>query len=272
MNCEQVIKRDVAERYLGGELDQPDQEAFEQHYFECARCFDELETYRALREVLRESTQVPAAAPTASSTRFDWRWGAAAAGVVLAIALGSWLPRTSSAPPDVAGTSPAPVAGALPAVEQPGPRLPVPSLADLAHVLPPGYTPAILRGVQGDAARRFREAMQRYVKGDYAGARAGLVVAARGDPDAPDIAFYLGICFLLTDETAGAVEQLRSTIALGDSPFLEDARFYLAKAHLRRGELQAAASELAKTVELRGDRETEARDLLRQVDILRKAG
>jgi len=75
---------------------------------------------------------------------------------------------------------------------------------------------------------------------------------------------------LLTGEPEAAIAQLRRTIALGESPYLEEARFYLAKAYLRRGELQAAESELRKTVELRGDREKEARELLQNVEAIRK--
>ncbi len=269
MNCEEVIEDAVAERYLRGELSEPDQETFEQHYFECARCFDELETYRALRQELGKAAEVPLAAPAAKGVWPDWRWLAAAAGVVLAIALGSWLPRTPPVRPEVTVRSSPAVPGAPPTLEHPTP-VQVTSLTELAHVLPPSYTPAVLRGAPDDATRRFREAMQLYVKGDYAGARMGLAAAAKSDGDAPDIAFFLGVCSLLTDDPAAAAEQLRRTIALGESPFLEEARFYLAKAYLRRGELQAAESELRKTAQLRGDREKEARELLQNVEALRR--
>lgn len=270
MNCEQVIKDEVAERYLRRELSEADHEAFERHYFECERCFDELKTFEALRQGLEEAAQAPLALPAARGTWTDWRWAAAAAGVVLAIALSSWFSRTPPAPPRVTDASPPAVSAAPPPVEQPPPAVDVPSLTELALVLPPGYTPAILRGVEDDATRRFREAMQRYVQGDYAGAATGLRAAAAFNADAPDIAFFLGISFLLTGETAAAIEQLRRTIALGESPYLEEARFYLAKAYLRQGDLQAAESELGNTVELRGDREKEARELLQKVEALRK--
>ena len=270
VNCEQVIRDALAEPYLRGELNEADQEAFERHYFECARCFDELETYRALGQALKEVDQLPLAEPAVRGASVHWMWAAAAATVVMAIALSLWLPRTTPAPLEVPGTSPSAVATPPPAMRPPAPAPNVPSLTELAHVLPPTYTPATMRGASDDAARRFREAMQRYVTGDFAGAMAGLRVAARDHPDAPDIAFFLGVCSLLTGERAAAVGQLRRTIALGESPYLEEAHFYLAKAHLRRGELQAASSELAKTVQLRGDREKEARELLQRVEVLRK--
>ena len=274
MKCEQ-INDEFAELYLRAELSDADQEAFERHYFECARCFDDLETYRALRRGLEKTARVSPAAFAARGSWSHWKWAAAAASVVLAIALSSLLPqtplqRTTPEPPEVTGASPPAAPGAPPAVEQSAPEVDVPSLTELAHVLPPGYTTAVMRGVPDDATRRFREAMQRYVRGDYAGALSGLRAAASLDADAPDIAFFLGICSLLTGEPEAAIAQLRRTIALGESPYLEEARFYLAKAYLRRGELQAAESELRKTVQLRGDREKEARELLQNVEALRK--
>ena len=36
-----------------GRLSEEDRDAFEEHYFECARCFDELQTLQAIREELR---------------------------------------------------------------------------------------------------------------------------------------------------------------------------------------------------------------------------
>jgi tetratricopeptide (TPR) repeat protein len=256
---------------LRGELSAPEQESFERHYFECPRCFDELETYRALREGLEEVAEGSQSVSGPKAYRFDWRWAAAAAGVVMAIALGSRLPMTTTAPAGVSRSSPSPVAGAAsePAVPT-RPVAEVPSLMALAAVQPPSYTPPTLRSVPDDSERRFREAMRLYAKGDFAAAKAGLEQAARGNPEASDIAFFLGVCSLLTDDTAAAVEQLRRTVALGDSPYLEEAHFYLAKAHLRRGELRAAEIELVRMIELRGDHEQQAQDLLQKVTVLRK--
>lgn len=134
----------------------------------------------------------------------------------------------------------------------------------------PPYTPAVLRGALDEAARRFQEAMRLYVRKDYEGAKAGLREAAGLDRERPDIAFFLGICALLTDEPVAAIAELRRTVALGESPYLEEAHFYLAKAHVRRGELAAAASQLEATVRLRGEREQEAREMLQELESFRR--
>jgi tetratricopeptide (TPR) repeat protein len=299
MQCEQVLRDGIAERYLRGALSAADQEAFERHYFECASCFDELESLRLLRQALAEGV---AANEAVSEARGGWAPGtwAAAAAVVAVIGGGLfWLAVNSNRPSGGASEGDGRVAEqqaavpVLPAPETPTPRVPEAghpaqpgptaprvnlggaarsaALAALAVVQAPPYTPAPLRGVLDEAARRFREAMKLYVDRDYEGAKAGLREAAELDPERPDIAFFLGICALLTDEPEAAIAELRRTIALGESPYLEEAHFYVAKAHLRRGELAAAASQLEETVQLRGEREQEARELLRKLEALRKA-
>jgi TolA-binding protein len=144
------------------------------------------------------------------------------------------------------------------------------ALAALAAVQPPPYAPPVLRGALDEAERRFRDAMRFYVRKDYAGARTELRAAAELDRERPDIAFFQGICELLTGEPVAAVAALRRTITSGESPYLEDAHFYLAKAHLRRGDLAAAASQLDTTIRLHGEREQETRELLRRLEALRR--
>ncbi len=80
--------------------------------------------------------------------------------------------------------------------------------------------------------------------------------------------FFLGVCELLTNQVDVAVADFERAIALGESPFLEEAHFYLAKARLRQGKLSAARDELTRTIETHGRLEDEARQLLAQVDIL----
>ena len=44
MDCERVARDEVAERYLLGTLTEDESTAFEEHYFECARWFDALQS------------------------------------------------------------------------------------------------------------------------------------------------------------------------------------------------------------------------------------
>jgi tetratricopeptide (TPR) repeat protein len=80
----------------------------------------------------------------------------------------------------------------------------------------------------------------------------------------------MGACYLLTGNEKEAIASLNKTVSLGETPYLEDARFYLAKAYLRSRDITAAQRELEKVVELEGDRGSEARQLLQQLAILSK--
>ena len=40
--CERVLQDDLAIAYLRGELGEAERDVFEQHYFECADCFERL--------------------------------------------------------------------------------------------------------------------------------------------------------------------------------------------------------------------------------------
>ena len=135
---------------------------------------------------------------------------------------------------------------------------------------PPEYRPPVLRGAEDDATQRFLAAMRHYVRGDYEAAIPGLRAASKLNPQASDISFFLGICYLLTDQTDAAIKHLGKTAALGGSPYLEETHFYLAKCSLSKGDLRAARNELEKTIRLHGECEGEARELLQQVERLGK--
>jgi len=63
MPCDQIAAEGLAERYLLGQLSEQDQAAFERHYFDCERCFGELQTLEAMRAELRGSAAPTVAAP-----------------------------------------------------------------------------------------------------------------------------------------------------------------------------------------------------------------
>jgi hypothetical protein len=107
--------------------------------------------------------------------------------------------------------------------------------------------------------------MSRYGDGDLAGALPELEIASRMAPEAPGPRFFLGVCLLLESRVEEGVERLRQTVALGDTPYLEEARFYLAKGLLLGGDRAAAEAELDQVIALEGDLEGEARELLERL-------
>jgi hypothetical protein len=254
LDCRRVEEGQLAEDYLRGTLAEADRDAFESHLFECSACFERVETLRLLRAALEASDGGANAAAAAGSVprapRRPWVW----VGIAAAVAAAS-----------VVATRPWPQ-GDRPGVEAPSsPTRRAPDLSDLARFQPPAYERVALRGSASDPERLFDEAMKRYTARDCAGAVPGLQAAARRDPSAPAAAFFLGVCQLLLDRAPEGVASLQRTIALGDSPYLEPARFYTAKGHLRLGDPLAALSELEGAILLRGDLETDARRLAAQV-------
>ncbi len=215
MNCQRASKEDLAERYLLGELDTADQEAFERHFFECEDCFTQLEALRAMGDRLaRDRESIPRLALRPRSAMRWWWWAlATAAAVTIVVTRPASGSPSGSAPPMVVELSP--------------------ELAELARIEAPYYEPIRLRGVYDEAQRTFRTAMESYAAGDYAAAIPGLEEAADLDPSSPNISFFLGACYLLTDRIPDGITELEHTVALGDTPFLEESHLLLAKAHLQ---------------------------------------
>ena len=56
MDCARVAREEALEGYLLGRLNEEDREAFEEHYFECAGCFDELRALQAVRAELENGS------------------------------------------------------------------------------------------------------------------------------------------------------------------------------------------------------------------------
>jgi len=302
--CAWIERDEVFEGYVRDALGPEDRDAFEAHYFSCAACFDRVQVYEALRnELAAWPVEADAAQP---GVGWPWRWAFVPLGasLVLLAAAALWFRSPSSAPPDsTVVMAPAtqqkvvePPAGPTgpqgpgvsdprgPGVSDPGKppastteesarpaslaRPPVVALSVLARVEPPVYIPAALRGPRDEAAEHFEAAMRRYVDGDYAGAIPGLRAAADLKPNAPQVLFFLAACQLITGEIDAAAAGFDRTIALGDSPYLEEAHFYLAKARLRQGRAAAARGELQQVINRHGRMEEEARRLVGQIDAI----
>jgi tetratricopeptide (TPR) repeat protein len=138
----------------------------------------------------------------------------------------------------------------------------------LARFDPPAYIPPALRGAEDEAAERFRAGMMLYQEGRYDAAIPDFEAASDLNPKGAGIRFFLGICFLLTGQTEAGIGELQATISLGESVYLEEAHFYLAKAWLRLGRLPAARRELQQAIARHGGLAEEARQLIAQIDAL----
>ena len=271
MDCIQAAREDVLERYVAGSLSDEDRDAFEAHYFTCDRCFDDLQTLQAIRD------ELPRLSPDLAGPSRRWlpAWApaaAVAATIVLAVGLTMWMRPAPVAIPDTtqAQLPSKPERSEIPPPRPSAPVAPGPSLEQLARFDPPGYTPQRLRSVPDEATSHFLRGMEHYGKADYVTALASLRLAAQADPDAAHIRFFLGISHLMLGQREAGIERLRATIALGDSPYLEEAHWYLAKAFLAQRDLGAAEAELNRLIQLRGQQSDEARRLLGQIQTLKE--
>jgi TolA-binding protein len=260
MNCQEVEEREIAELYLLDRLTEPERDEFEKHYFECESCFSQLQTGLMVQAELQREPRARSQSAGASLRRM-WAWTPAVVTAVLLLAVGTWWYSAQRRPARQAHSLPTPANPVAPA-QSPPPAPAAPSLEELASVEPPPYSDVVLRGAQDEAQETFHKAMQYYVKLDYAGAIPGLQAAVKASPGTARFNFYLGACYLHSEQTDSAIASFRRTVSLADPSYTEPAHFYLAKAYLRKKEIPAAEDELQKTVKLHGDKEAAAGEIL----------
>lgn len=244
MDCTLIAKQEFAERYALGKLTPGQCELYERHYFECERCYNELQQLLAIRREL-EAQPLSAPAPKQDRRRMSaWWWPAlaAAAALVVVVILGPLYDTHAPTHPTGAERAAA--------------------IAELARMEPPPYEALVLRGMHDAASTAFREGMKAYLAGDYGAAAAKLREAAAADPARPDVAFYLGASELLSDRPDAAQAVLERLVAMGETPFSEEAHFYLGKALLRRDQLMEAALEFQLVAGMDGPLQAEAKSVL----------
>jgi len=177
------------------------------------------------------------------------------AAFVLLVAVGvfGWLAWTSKEEPGVGRVAGPVVSSASPS-----------SLAEeeyerLAAFQAPQYTP------EPHASKQFQSAIALYGNQKYRDAAAELRTVAKAQPDFAAAKFYLGISSILAGDRIAGIQELRDTVDSGGSPYLERARFYLAKALIGEHDLHRAQEQLESIVAQHGPLEQQAAALLAQI-------
>lgn len=258
MNCKEVEEREILDGYLLNRLTEAEREEYERHFFECEVCLSKVQTGLALQEELQNASQGDFVA-TGSIRSWRWNWATTFAAVALGVMLvvGSlWLRRHQRAVSAIP---------AVPTLSRSHSQVPAaPSLGELARVTPPQYDSTILlRSTESQAQTEFSKAMKYYQKGDYEHSIPGLKRAVQMDPAAGKFSFYLGACYLLTNQTDAAMDSFQRTLSSGDTRYVDEAHFYLAKVYLKEGKIAEARNELLATSGYEHAIETE--DILRQL-------
>ncbi len=115
------------------------------------------------------------------------------------------------------------------------------------------------------APKPFQTAMARYAKQDYAGAASELRAVADANPNFAAARFYLGISLLLAGDRIAGIQELRALTTVGNGPYRERARFYLAKGLLAEHDGVRAQQQLMELIAEHGRLEKEASALLEQM-------
>src|SRR6476659_8814406 len=93
MTHDQIEKRDMIDGYLRGRLAEDDRKAFEEHFFGCDECFDEVQTAQRMACGVRAAVET-GLLPAVQEKRAGW-WmpvfalSAVAAGLLLAVT--TWM-------------------------------------------------------------------------------------------------------------------------------------------------------------------------------------
>lgn len=164
-----------------------------------------------------------------------------------------WLAWTSRAEPGVGR-----VAGGRPTNTAASP-IPDEQYEQLAAFDAPAYV------AEPGAPKSFQGAMARYAKQDYTGAASALRAVVDANPGFVAAKFYLGISLLLSRDRIAGIQELRDLTMAGDGPYLERARFYLAKGLLAEHDIRRAQQQLEGLISQHGDLEKQASVLLSQI-------
>jgi TolA-binding protein len=180
-------------------------------------------------------------------------YGVTALTMLGAMGVFGWLAWTSREEPGVGR-----VAGGLPANTASS------SISDesydlLAAFRAPEYVP------ERAAPQLFQAAIALYRKPDYAGAASALRTVTNAHPDFVAARFYLGISLYLAGERIAGIQELRALTEAGEGPYLERARFYLAKGLLAEHDVKRAQQQLEDVIAQHGDLEKQATVLLGQI-------
>jgi predicted Zn-dependent protease len=141
------------------------------------------------------------------------------------------------------------------------------ALADLGRLDPPAYAAPLIRDT---AAPVFDQAIEAYGARQYERAANVLRRFITQEPEDPAGNFFLAASLMMTDEVGEAEDRLNVVLAANAQAFEMPARFVLAKARIRVGDLAAAERQLSRVKQTDNPYARPAAELLEKVRALRK--
>jgi tetratricopeptide (TPR) repeat protein len=213
MTCKEFAS--LTDSYLYRNLSEQQQEAFELHYFECDGCFARL---KAAERLHSKEVHIVAAVKTPAFEWSElWKWKpllAAAAALLVVVLLSTFVIQHSRH---------------------------MKLIYDISTFEPPAYMITEMRG-QG-TGELFPEAMQYYTQENYTRALE-ILKQIPGPSRNPQVIFFKGVCFLLTDDLKNAVTELDIIIENMNAAYYDEAIYYKAIALLRMNKKDKALEQL----------------------------
>lgn len=290
MTCEDLVKGEELERYVGGQLEEAAQAEVERHVFECDACAARLDDLLTLRTALQEPTATDDIVLPPRRVPLAWYrqpmvLAAGVATLMFAAAGAVWWTRDEPARQSAASAiaqpeaapQPLPEIAAEPVVEPEPPPRPAdspPSAAEtgtdwasFSAFDPPAFVALTLRAPSASAVeeRDLDAARQAYAEARYDEAERLLEAAIASRGLSPGLAFYRGISRLKQGNQQGGLDDLASVAASSQMPYAVEAHLYGAYGHLARRDVAAARASLERYVALDGDFTDEARRLLERL-------
>lgn len=219
MTCSEFTS--LIDSYLQGNLPDEKMETFEQHYFECDLCYAQLKV--AERLVLKEVPIVIEGRAAKPLFGFDWKLTRKPM-----LAFASFLIIALTA--------------VLVTVINQSHRLS--SIYKLSDFSPPVYIQSEIRGQgTGRINGAFARAMAHYNRKEYSHA-LDILKGIPGSAQNPQVIFFKGICYLLTDELHKAIEEFDIIIEDMNPSYYDEAIYYKAIALLRSNQKEKALEQL----------------------------
>jgi len=225
----------LIDKYLFGNLSDQELEDFELHYFACDDCFTQLKISERLK-----AKEVPIVIASRKpimtlSGLFTWKPLLAAAALIIIIFSSIFLLQHADK---------------------------MKHLYRATSFSPPVYIESETRGL--NSKDTFSKAMDFYSQGDYSQTLRTLMKISSIDRN-PQITFFKGICFLLTDEPKNAVKEFDLIIEEMNPSYYDEAIYYKAIALLRLNKKKKALEHLQNLSAMFSPYSPKARDMIKKV-------
>jgi tetratricopeptide (TPR) repeat protein len=263
MKCNFQNRTKYITEYLTGVLSEDEMSFFEDHYFHCNDCFEELKISQDAIDILKDE------GPSILDNQTPW-WSRIVKSRCVSVVRNPFRLVTSSRTSMPAHTSAIGSAKISHNLAWPKRKFKIiyvticlaiivicailiinpftqssksksKSKSKLENIQPYPYMEAqVLEGSE-NSQKQYKEGMKFYQKGDYDQAIQKLVSVKELDPNNMDGIFYLGVSYLLQNRIDDAIEILK--IAVRKNPHSEKEHWYLGKALLKKGNREEALEE-----------------------------